>query len=67
MSLAVADWLVGIFVMPPAVALQIMGKMNSLCTFSDRQLDVCYIEVWGPLMSCSYCGVLASTLIHILS
>lgn len=26
MSLAVADWLVGIFVMPPAVALEIMGK-----------------------------------------
>jgi hypothetical protein len=47
MSLAVADWLVGIFVMPPAVAVQFMGKINSLCTFSDRQLDVCYIEVWG--------------------
>ncbi|GLV35850.1 Tyramine receptor [Carabus blaptoides fortunei] len=26
MSLAVADWLVGIFVMPPAVALQLMGS-----------------------------------------
>ncbi|PSN44207.1 Octopamine receptor [Blattella germanica] len=26
MSLAVADWLVGIFVMPPAVALHLMGK-----------------------------------------
>lgn len=26
MSLAVADWLVGIFVMPPAVALQLMGE-----------------------------------------
>jgi hypothetical protein len=29
MSLAVADWLVGIFVMPPKVALQIMGKVKS--------------------------------------
>jgi hypothetical protein len=28
MSLAVADWLVGISVMPPAVALQIMGKLK---------------------------------------
>uniref|UniRef100_A0A182FA29 G-protein coupled receptors family 1 profile domain-containing protein n=1 Tax=Anopheles albimanus TaxID=7167 RepID=A0A182FA29_ANOAL len=26
MSLAVADWLVGIFVMPPAVAVHLMGK-----------------------------------------
>lgn len=26
MSLAVADWLVGIFVMPPAVALMLVGK-----------------------------------------
>jgi hypothetical protein len=26
MSLAVADWLVGIFVMPPAVAIHLMGK-----------------------------------------
>jgi len=67
MSLAVADWLVGIFVMPPAVALQIMGKMESLCTFSYSQLDVWYIEVWGQLMSCSYCGALAPALIDILS
>lgn len=29
MSLAVADWLVGIFVMPLKVALQIMGKVKS--------------------------------------
>lgn len=28
MSLAVADWLVGIFVMPPAVAYFLMGKNN---------------------------------------
>ena len=28
MSLAVADWLVGIFVMPPAVALYIMGEYS---------------------------------------
>lgn len=26
MSLAVADWLVGVFVMPPAVANHLMGK-----------------------------------------
>ncbi|KAK3932100.1 putative G-protein coupled receptor No18 [Frankliniella fusca] len=26
MSLAVADWLVGVFVLPPAVAYQLMGK-----------------------------------------
>lgn len=26
MSLAVADWLVGVFVMPPAVAYRLMGK-----------------------------------------
>jgi hypothetical protein len=67
MSLAVADWLVGIFVMPPKVALQVMGKMKSLCTFSDSQLDVCYIEVWGPLLACSYCGALASAIIDISS
>lgn len=29
MSLAVADWLVGIFVMPPAVAYLIVGKFHS--------------------------------------
>jgi hypothetical protein len=45
MSLAVADWLVGIFVMPPKVALQVMGKMKSLYTFSDSQLDLCFTEV----------------------
>lgn len=28
MSLAVADWLVGIFVMPPAVALYLIGKLK---------------------------------------
>lgn len=28
MSLAVADWLVGIFVMPPAVALMLVGKLS---------------------------------------
>lgn len=28
MSLAVADWLVGIFVMPPAVALMLVGKCS---------------------------------------
>jgi hypothetical protein len=33
MSLAVADWLVGIFVMPPAVAVHIMGKMKSHVLF----------------------------------
>jgi hypothetical protein len=47
MSLAVADWLVGIFVMPPAVALQIMGKMKSQCVFSDSLLVLFYIEVWN--------------------
>jgi hypothetical protein len=26
MSLAVADWLVGLFVMPPAIAYQVMGE-----------------------------------------
>lgn len=26
MSLAIADWLVGVFVMPPAVAVALMGK-----------------------------------------
>jgi hypothetical protein len=46
MSLAVADWLVGIFVMPPAVALQIMGKITSLCVFTVSLLVLCYIEVW---------------------
>jgi hypothetical protein len=30
MSLAVADWLVGISVMPPAVHFQIMGKLKKL-------------------------------------
>jgi hypothetical protein len=44
MSLAVADWLVGIFVMPPAVAYFLMGNYftffmqnyykNVLCFFS---------------------------------
>lgn len=28
MSLAVADWLVGIFVMPPAVAVHLIGKFE---------------------------------------
>lgn len=28
MSLAVADWLVGVFVMPPAVAYRLMGEYN---------------------------------------
>jgi hypothetical protein len=27
MSLAVADWLVGLFVMPPAIAYQVMGEL----------------------------------------
>uniref|UniRef100_A0A182MKT0 G-protein coupled receptors family 1 profile domain-containing protein n=1 Tax=Anopheles culicifacies TaxID=139723 RepID=A0A182MKT0_9DIPT len=30
MSLAVADWLVGIFVMPPAVAVHLIGKCNTI-------------------------------------
>jgi hypothetical protein len=33
MSLAVADWLVGIFVMPLKVSLQIMGKVKSHALF----------------------------------
>lgn len=32
MSLAVADWLVGLFVMPPAVMLYIVGKLIHLMT-----------------------------------
>ena len=28
MSLAIADWLVGVFVMPPAVAVALMGKQT---------------------------------------
>jgi hypothetical protein len=67
MSLAVADWLVGIFVMPPKVALQVMGKMKSLYTFSDSQFDLCFTEVWGPLLACSYCGALSSAIIDISS
>ena len=46
MSLAVADWLVGIFVMPPAVALQIMGKTHLLCVFTDNLFVLCYTEAW---------------------
>lgn len=30
MSLAVADWLVGLFVIPPAIAVRLMGKLNFL-------------------------------------
>lgn len=40
MSLAVADWLVGIFVMPPAVAVHLLGKLDQ-CNGS--------IVVWGEL------------------
>lgn len=33
MSLAVADWLVGIFVMPPAVAVMLIGTYSFLSIF----------------------------------
>lgn len=36
MSLAVADWLVGLFVMPPAVAVFLLGKSNRM--FEDTLL-----------------------------
>ncbi|KRT85133.1 G protein-coupled receptor, partial [Oryctes borbonicus] len=35
MSLAVADWLVGVFVMPPAVAYRLMGKWELGWIFCD--------------------------------
>jgi hypothetical protein len=50
MSLAVADWLVGISVMPPAVALHIMGKLKSVCfslffTLSYRQVREGWLSI----------------------
>lgn len=40
MSLAVADWLVGVFVMPPAVAVFIMRKYSILYHLSDYGSNV---------------------------
>jgi hypothetical protein len=58
MSLAVADWLVGISVMPPAVALQIMGKLKLLCfllTFIScyRQVGDCWFLIQTQLSNLS--------------
>lgn len=45
-SLAVADWLVGIFVMPPAVAYYLMGKKKTI------KLYLAPPPLLSPLYSC---------------
>lgn len=48
MSLAVADWLVGIFVMPPAVAFRLIGKE----TLVYNLLDILYVYVVISVFNC---------------
>lgn len=50
MSLAVADWLVGIFVMPPAVAVYLVGECN-LCSQNLRTSRTVRTEN-GPELEC---------------